>query len=238
MPVWPICFWSCWPMPALAAMRLPAARTPICCMVTPPSDSAPMAASAARSIVSWSLCFPNLVMWIPRIQTSSAMGALPSLRRWSCGRSPWFRRTDRRGSSAASTTLCCSELAPVGARSGDGLEAVADGLGARFVGADGDGGEPDLHPELDVLGIGRDVHEVAAHARAVAVDDGGHEGHRHPGGGEGDDGEGAHLTGGGDIDVLEGGAAARRAGVATVEEPGTALGALVGDEVGVVAEHQ
>src|SRR5581483_12242306 len=39
---------------------------------TPPSESAPSAASAARSTVSLSGCFPNLVMWIPRIQASSA----------------------------------------------------------------------------------------------------------------------------------------------------------------------
>src|SRR3954462_5199122 len=71
MPVWPICFCSCWPMPALAFIRLPAARTPTSFMLTPASARAPMVASAARSMVSLSGCFPNLVMWIPRIQTSS-----------------------------------------------------------------------------------------------------------------------------------------------------------------------
>src|SRR5918997_5042541 len=185
MPVCPICFWSCWPIPALAPMRLPAASTPICCMVTPPSASAPMAASEARSTGSLSGCFPNLVIVIPRIQTSSAMW------RFSC--------------------------------SGEGLEAVADGLGARFVGADGGGGEPDLHPELDVLGVGLDVHEVAPHARPVAVDDRSHEGHRHAGGGEGHDGERAHLARRRHRRVLERRAAARRTGVAPVEEAGSAL---------------
>ena len=42
-------------------------------IVTPPSASAAMAASAARSTVSLSGCLPNLVMLIPRIQMSSAM---------------------------------------------------------------------------------------------------------------------------------------------------------------------
>src|ERR687891_434403 len=71
MPVWPTCFWICWPMPPGPPMRLPAANTPMSRIVTPPSASAPIAASAARSTVSLSGCLPNLVMWIPRIQTSS-----------------------------------------------------------------------------------------------------------------------------------------------------------------------
>ena len=52
-------------------------------IVTPPSASAPRAASAARSTVSLSGCLPNLVMWMPRIQTSSlaidAVSFLPRL---------------------------------------------------------------------------------------------------------------------------------------------------------------
>src|SRR4029450_940976 len=76
MPVWPTCFWICWPMPAALPIRLPAASTPMSAMVTPPSARAAMAASAARSTVSWSGCLPKRVMWIPRIQTSSAMGGL------------------------------------------------------------------------------------------------------------------------------------------------------------------
>src|SRR5947209_13932183 len=72
MPVWPICFWSIWPMGAPAPIRLPAASTPMSFIVTPASDSAPIAASAARSTVSLSGCLPNLVIWIPRIHTSSA----------------------------------------------------------------------------------------------------------------------------------------------------------------------
>ena len=45
MPVWPICFWICWPMPALACIRQPAASTPMSFIVTPPSASAASAAS-------------------------------------------------------------------------------------------------------------------------------------------------------------------------------------------------
>src|SRR3954453_10828950 len=56
-------------------IRLPAASTPICLIETPPSFSAPSAASAARSTVSLSGYLPNLVMWIPRIQTLSAISS-------------------------------------------------------------------------------------------------------------------------------------------------------------------
>ena len=70
MPVWPTCFWICWPMPP-EPIRLPAAMTPMSAMVTPPSASAAITASDARSTTSWSVCLPNLVMLIPRIQMSS-----------------------------------------------------------------------------------------------------------------------------------------------------------------------
>src|SRR6056297_1428625 len=70
MPVWPICFCSCWPMPP-DPMRLPAARMPMSAMETPASARAAMAAWAPRSTVSRSGCLPNLVMLIPRIQMSS-----------------------------------------------------------------------------------------------------------------------------------------------------------------------
>src|SRR6476620_9364870 len=73
MPVWPICFCSIWPIGAAPPMRLPAARMPMARMVMPPSDNAPITASDARSTVSFSGCLPNFVMWIPRIQMSSAM---------------------------------------------------------------------------------------------------------------------------------------------------------------------
>ena len=71
MPVWPICFWSIWPVGLAAPIRLPTASTPTSAMVTPPSSSAPRAASEARSITSLSRCLPNLVIWIPRIHRSS-----------------------------------------------------------------------------------------------------------------------------------------------------------------------
>ena len=53
MPVWPICFWTCWPMPPWANMQ-PAASTPMSWMVTPPSASAFIDASDARSMTSFS----------------------------------------------------------------------------------------------------------------------------------------------------------------------------------------
>ena len=71
MPVWPSCFCTCWPMPALDCIRLPAPMIPMSFMVTPPSARAPSTASEARSTRSWSGCLPNLVMWIPRIHRSS-----------------------------------------------------------------------------------------------------------------------------------------------------------------------
>src|SRR5918993_3373100 len=70
MPVWPICFCSCWPKPP-PPIRLPAPMMPMSFIDTPPSWRAPCTASAARSTVSLSGCFPNLVMWMPRIQMSS-----------------------------------------------------------------------------------------------------------------------------------------------------------------------
>jgi hypothetical protein len=62
MPVWPICFCSAWPIPRPPPIRLPAASTPMSFIVTPPSARAACAASAARSTVSSSGCFPNFVM--------------------------------------------------------------------------------------------------------------------------------------------------------------------------------
>src|SRR5690349_10466877 len=71
MPVWPICFCSICPVGADAPIRLPAARMPTSPIETPPSASAPVTASAARSTVSLSGCLPNLVIEMPRIQMSS-----------------------------------------------------------------------------------------------------------------------------------------------------------------------
>src|SRR3954470_6485695 len=187
-------------MPALAFMRLPAASTPICFIVTPASFRAAMAASAARSTVSCSGCLPNLVMWIPRIQTLSATSHAP----WDLDR----------------------------------LEAEADGFGAVVVGADGIGRQLDLHPERHVVGVGIGVDDVAAHARAVAVDNGRHERNGDAWRGERHDCERAHLAIGADRCSLELRAPARRARIAPVEEPRSALDALVGFEMRVVAQHQ
>src|SRR5256885_433610 len=62
----------------------------------------------------------------------------------------------------------------------EGLEAEAKGLGARGVRADGEGGELELHARAHVVGVGLDVEHVAPDARAVAVDDPGHERDRDP----------------------------------------------------------
>src|SRR5262245_8850035 len=181
MPVWPICFWSCWPTLALAAIRLPAASTPMSCMVTPPSARAPRAASEARSIVSLSGCLPNLVIVIPRIQTSSAM----------------------------SVRLL-------------GAEPEPDGFRAGTVDTDGERREPDLHAQPDVFRSGLRAHDVAPHAGPVAVDHGGHERHGDARRGHGHDGERLYLALRGHPHLAEVGSAARRTGVATIEEASAA----------------
>src|SRR5437660_7232725 len=188
-------------MPADAPMRLPAASTPICFMLTPPSRRALRAASAARSTVSLSACLPNFVMWIPRIHTSSLAIAIP----------------------------------PRSVESVERFEAEAHRLRPRLVGAQRIGGQLHLHAQLHVLWIGDHVDEVGPHARPVAVDHGGHEGHRNAGGCEGDDGEGPDLSGAGHAGPGESGAAAGGAGVAPVEVAGAAPDALVGDQVRVVS---
>src|SRR5271165_3081025 len=197
MPVWPSCFCSCWPIPALAAIRLPAPIIPTSFMVTPPSVSAPSTASEARSTMSLSGCFPNLVMWIPRIQTSSA---------------------------AISTS--------------QGFEAEADRFGSILILPDCLGGQAHRHPERDVLGIGFDIDQVRPHTGALAVDQGGDVGNRHPRRGERHDGEGLHLTGGRDVDLLELGLAAAGTAVPAVEEACAATRAFVRLQMGLGVEHQ
>ena len=78
-------------------------------IVTPPSASAPIAASAARSTVSLSGCLPNLVMWIPRIQMSSlAICSAPSSveRVRSRSRSPRCRRCRCRSGRSRAAPSC------------------------------------------------------------------------------------------------------------------------------------
>src|SRR5437588_248397 len=118
-------------MPALAAIKFPAAMTPMSAIVTPASARAPVAASAARSTVSLSACLPNLVIWIPRIQMSSLalIGLLLSL----CGSSGhWFEaEADRLGSCRVAADRKCRQ---------PHFHAVADVLGIRIdvdqIGAD------------------------------------------------------------------------------------------------------
>ena len=57
-------------------MRFPAAMTPMSRIRTPASARASSVASAARSTVSLSGCFPNFVMRMPRIQTLSLLALL------------------------------------------------------------------------------------------------------------------------------------------------------------------
>src|SRR5882724_2862682 len=73
------------------------------------------------------------------------------------------------------------------------FEAEADGLGASAVGADGERRQANLHAELHMLGVGGRVHDVGAHAGAVAVDHRRDERHRDAGRGQRDDRERAHL---------------------------------------------
>ena len=93
-------------------------------------------------------------------------------------------------------------------------------------------------PSVTCSGSARHVDEVGPHAGALAVDDGGHERHRDPGGGEGHDREGPHLARRGDVRLRELRSVARRTGVAAVEVARPARGALVGHQVRVVTEDQ
>src|SRR5579875_2461597 len=158
--------------------------TPTSRIVTPPSANAPKTASEARSTVSLSGCFPNLVMWIPRTQMSSAAMRHPF---------QWF-------------------------------EPEADRLGTLRVDPDDRGCQANLHPNRDVLGVGRDVDHVGPNAGATTVDQRGNVRDRDARRCHRDDGERPHLTGGVHLDVVEANPAAGRAGVPPVEEPGRAAG--------------
>src|SRR5271165_1805784 len=63
-------------MPAGPPVTLPAAKTWMSRTDTPPSASAPRAASDARSTRSLPGCLPNFVMWAPRIHTVSGITRL------------------------------------------------------------------------------------------------------------------------------------------------------------------
>ena len=118
------------------------------------------------------------------------------------------------------------------------FEPETDGLGAFYVHADHVGGQADLHPEANVLGVRRHIDQVGPHARPAAVDHGGHEGDRDPGGSQRHDAEGPHLAGRGDLGIVERPAPAGRAGVAVVEETGPAAVALVSDETWLGVKDQ
>src|ERR1700729_2766585 len=139
MPVCPSCFCTTCPMGSAPPMRLPAPMMPMSFMVTPPSARAPWTACDARSVVSRSGRFPNLVMWMPRTHTSSDADA-----------------------------MCLTS---------QGFETAADCHGAVVVGAHPLGSQACLPAQRGVLGIGGHVDEIGLHARAAAVDDGGHVGH-------------------------------------------------------------
>src|SRR6202022_1233692 len=232
MPVWPICFCSCWPMPALAFIRFPAASTPLSAMVTPASESAPMAAWAARSTASRSGCLPNLVIRIPRIQTSSlpfivdAPSSGDQCRVVGDGRESVVHRGGR-------------AMLDTSQRSRDGFEAKPHRLVALGIGADRGGGEPPFHSVMAVLGMGLDVDEVGADSGAVTVDHGRHKWSGDARRRERDDRERPHCALGRDRDGGELGGEAVGAGVTPAEEASTAVSAFLGDQVrfGVV-EHQ
>ena len=107
------------------------------------------------------------------------------------------------------------------------------------ISADRVGRQAHLHPERDVLGIGRHVDHVAAHARSAAVDHRRHERHRDASAPAIDTMVNAFTCPRSAIvDLLEVGAEARRAGVAADRRTRTARRALAGDQVGMVAEDQ
>src|SRR4051794_15428715 len=113
-----------------------------------------------------------------------------------------------------SSLMAC---APSAVSAADRLEAETDGLDTVVVGAERVGGQLHLHTQADVLGIRVDVDDVAASAGPVEVDDRGHERDLHTGSGERDDGERLDLAVGRDVDTLEVGPAAVRAGVPAIE---------------------
>ena len=77
IPVCPICFCNCWPIPAPAFIRFPTPSTPTSEREIPASFSAIRLASAARSTTSLSGCLPNLVILDPIIQIVSDPIFLP-----------------------------------------------------------------------------------------------------------------------------------------------------------------
>src|SRR4051812_20195905 len=212
IPVCPTCFCNCWPMPP-RPIRLPAANTPMSPIETPASPSAPLIASAPRSTTSLSKCLPNLVMWIPRIQMSSLALIALFLSTLSGDSSAWV--------------------------SAGRFESEVDRIDAMIVRAGREGREPQLHAQRHVLGIRRAVDDVAADAGAVAVDNTGDERHFDTWSRKRDDRERTQLALRRDRHRLEVVGEATGAGIAPIEEPGPATGALVSNEMRIaVVQHE
>src|SRR5215211_3999577 len=76
MPVWPICFCTCWPK-VYGSNWLPTAMTCTSRMVRPASSRAPRLASAARSRASRSRWRRKGVIAVPMIHTSSLIAVSP-----------------------------------------------------------------------------------------------------------------------------------------------------------------
>ncbi len=82
------------------------------------------------------------------------------------------------------------------------------------------------------------VHQVGAHAGAAAVDHRCNKRNRNTGCSERDDGEGANLTVGVDVNPTELRCRTAGARVASIEKACSAADTLVGHEVRVVAQHE
>src|SRR5205814_329489 len=107
-----------------------------------------------------------------------------------------------------------------------------------LVGSDGEGRQPHLHSEADMVGVGFDVDQVRPHARSAAIHDGGNEWDGDARRREGHNREGPHLALCGDVDRLEFGPLAPGARVATVEVAGPTRGALVRRQMRLITQLQ
>jgi hypothetical protein len=119
-----------------------------------------------------------------------------------------------------------------------GFETEIDRLDAVAVLSDRKRGELDGHAQLHVIGVRFDVDDVGSYTGSIAIDDRRNEWDIDTRGREGHDGVGTDFALGCDSDLVELGSRALAAGIASVEEARTASGALIGFEVGVVAEYQ
>ena len=182
-------------------------------MPSPASARAPDTAAAPRSTTSLSGYLPNLVMWIPRIQTSSLIGR--SARRCLAGGVRRGLSSVRAGSKPkpmASTPWSSAPSEYVASRTGMPVETWS-GSGSTLIRFPRTG-VPSQSMTADTNGVGM---PGAAWATIVKV---------------------VTVPSGDDLDLVELGAEASRAGVAAVEVAGAAAGAFLGHEVGLIAQHQ